>query len=248
MPEPLLRNSPLSTVVCEVRFDAPAPEASQILALGEYLGDLGLTNYAAEQGLQIQMGPGQLQPTAMQRYRFTDPDGSSTLTLDRNAFAYQTAVYEGIDGFLEIWEPVASAVRDSFNVQARTRVGLRYTNEVTLTNDQRQGVADSVNEELLPPWAAQPHLQDMSVSLHELRFVQEEGELAFRHGLHQQGGTAPPTYLLDYDHYEQRLRSFDVAAEADRLRRFNATVYDVFRWSITEQQYTAFDPEERPDA
>ena len=248
MPEPVLRNSPLSTVVCEVRFDAAPAEASQILQLGEHLGEMGLTNYVAEQGLQVQMGPGQLQHTSLQRHRFTDSDGSSALTLDVNTFAYQTALYSGIDDFLEIWEAVAGAVSASLGLQARTRIGLRYINEVPLPNDQRETVEGAVNRELLPPWAAEPHLQALSVSLHELRFVQGEGELAFRHGLQRQGGSASPTYLLDYDYYEQRLRGFEVSNEAERLRRFNATVYDVFRWSITDQQYQAFEPEERPDA
>lgn len=74
------------------------------------------------------------------------------------------------------------------------------------------------------------------------------GELAFRHGLQRAAPSAPPIYLLDFDHYEQRLRAFDVADDAERLRRFNTVVNDVFRWSITEEKYHSFKPEERPDA
>jgi uncharacterized protein (TIGR04255 family) len=248
MPEPVLRNSPLSTVVCELRFDAPPLQAAQIVQLGEELSAVGLTAYGAEQGLQIQLGPGQLQPQPMQRHRFADPGGSSAFTLDVNAFTYETAAYGGIDAFLETWETLARAVQPALDLHARTRLGLRYVNDVELSSGDREIVAQSVNEALLPPWGAAEHLQQLAVSLHELRFVQEEGELAFRHGVQRRAQTAPPVYLLDFDHYEQRLRAFDVAGETERLRRFNATVYDVFRWSITEDQYLAFGPEERPDA
>lgn len=67
MPKPLLRNTPLSTVVCEVRFDAPPLE--HILELGKRLEPLGLTQYAAEEGLQVGMRPGQIEQRTVRRSR-----------------------------------------------------------------------------------------------------------------------------------------------------------------------------------
>jgi uncharacterized protein (TIGR04255 family) len=248
MPEPVLRNSPLSTVVCELRFEALAPDQSAMLQLNAVLEAIGLTEYSTEEGVQLAMRPGEMHQTPIKRHRFAAADRSRALALDSNTFAFETAAYAGIDGFLEAWEPVARAVGETLELQARTRIGLRYINEVRLRGDDPDVVGEAVNPVLLPPWNAQKHLRALSVSLQELRFGQDEGELTFRHGLQRAGAGAPPIYLLDFDHYEQRLRGFDVADEAQRLRRFNATVYDVFRWSITDDQYQGFDPEERLDA
>jgi uncharacterized protein (TIGR04255 family) len=246
MPEPILRKAPLSTVVCEVRFDAPSLD--HILELGKRLEPLGLTEYVAEEGLQVAMRPGQIEQRSVRRHRFSDTAGSSALTLDVQAFTFETAVYAGVDAFLASWQAVALAVGEALGLEARTRIGLRYVNEVPLDGAEHEAVALAITRELLPPWGAQEHLRSLSVSLHEVRFTQAEGELAFRHGLQRAAPSAPPIYLLDFDHYEQRLRAFDVADDADRLRRFNATVNDVFRWSITQEKYESFEPEERPDA
>ena len=248
MPEPVLRNSPLSTVVCELRFDALAPDQSAILRLSRVLEGIGLTEYSTEEGIQLAMRPGEMRQMPIKRHRFAAADGSRALALDSNTFAFETAAYAGVDAFLEAWEPVAYGVGETLELQARTRLGLRYINEVPLSGEDPDVVGAAVNPLLLPPWNAHEHLRALSVSLQELRFGQDEGELTFRHGLQRAGGGAPPVYLLDFDHYEQRLRGFDVADDAQRLRRFNATVYDVFRWSITDDQYQAFDPEERSDA
>jgi uncharacterized protein (TIGR04255 family) len=246
MPEPILRNAPLSTVVCEVRFDAPPLE--HILELGKRLEPLGLTEYLAEEGLQVAMRPGQIEQHTVRRHRFADVAGSSALTLDVQAFTYETAAYGGVDAFLATWQPLAMAIGEALELEARTRIGLRYVNEIPLDGADQETVAQAIRRDLLPPWGAYDHLQALSVSLHELRFSQEEGELAFRHGLQRAAPTAPPIYLLDFDHYEQRLRAFDVEDDTERLRRFNATVNDVFRWSITDDKYESFEPEERPDA
>lgn len=248
MPEPVLRNSPLSNVVCEVRFEVPPPDPSVILRLSQQLETSGLTQYSTEEGIQLAVSPGQVQQIPIKRHRFAASDGSMALSLDLAAFAFETATYAGIDRFLVAWEPVARAVGEALGLRSRTRIGLRYVNEVPLDSDTPDDVGRAINSELLPPWGAHDHLQALSTSLHELRFGQAEGELAFRHGLQRPGAGAPPVYLLDFDHYEQRLRALDVVDDAQRLRRFNATVYDVFRWSITSEKYQTFEPEERPDA
>lgn len=248
MPEPVLRKSPLTNVVCEVRFEPTPVVQGQVVALSRALEQVGLTEYATEQGFQFAVRPGQIDQTPVHRHRFGAPDGSASMTLDVNAFAFETAAYVGVDPFLDAWRPVAEAVGDALRLEARTRIGLRYVNEIVLGGGDRDDVGRAVNPELLPPWAGHANLAALSHSLHELRFSQQEGELTFRHGLQRPPGAAPPVYLLDYDYYEQRLRAFDVTDDADRLRRFNAIVTDVFYWSITEEQYQAFGPEERPDA
>jgi len=246
MPEPILRKAPLSTVLCEVRFDALPLE--HILELGKRLEPLGLTEYVAEEGLQVAMRPGQIEQRGVRRHRFSDAAGSSALTLDVQVFTFETAVYGGIDAFVEAWRPLAESVGEALKLEARTRIGLRYVNEIPLDGAEHDAVTQAITPELLPPWGAHDHLRTLSVSLHELRFGQSEGELAFRHGLQRAAPNAPPIYLLDFDHYEQRLRAFDVAEDDDRLRRFNATVNDVFRWSITQDKYESFEPEERHNA
>lgn len=246
MPEPVLRKSPLTSVVCELRFQ-PVGGSLEIVGLSKRLEEIGLTSYNREQGMQLQMGPGQLQQREVERHRFATAEGDETLSLDEGIFAFETASYRGIDRFLETWQDIAEAITETLGVAARNRIGLRYVNEVRLSSPDRGTVEESIESALVPPWGAQPHLEELSVSLHELRFKQEEGELTFRHGLQKVPG-APSVYLLDFDHYEQRLTGFNIEEEVERLRDFNARVYEIFRWSITDESYTAFEPQERSDA
>lgn len=243
MSEPVLRNSPLTTVVCELRFQ-PLEAEPQIVPLADRLQPLGLTSYTLEEGLQLQMGPGQIQPQSVQRHRFATSDGIASLALDRGTFSYETSAYPGIDDFLVTFSELAGALGEVLGIAARTRIGLRYVNEIELPSAEREAVQASVAEGLLPPWG-EPHLEELSVSMHELRFKQDGGEIAVRHGLQRQPS---PVYLLDFDHYEQRLLAFDGTAETERLREFNSRIYQIFRWSITEESYQRFDPEEPPHA
>src|SRR4051794_10833098 len=121
MPEPVLRKSPLTAVVSEVRFIA-SPLVN-VVELANLLKAHGLTEYAAEEGLQLAMRPGQVEQRAVSRHRFATPDGSAAVTVDANTFAYETAVYAGIDAFLERWRPIAEAVGGVLGVEGRTRIG-----------------------------------------------------------------------------------------------------------------------------
>lgn len=245
MPEPVLRNAPLTSVVCELRFQgASGPLRAIELVAG--FEELGLSQYGREEGLQLQFGPGQLGPQEVERHRFTRPDGSAAFTVAADLFSYEESAYDGIEPFLERWEQGAALVAEALRIEARTRLGLRYVNEVPLAGDDRESVARAVVGELLPPWGSDPSMQELTASLHELRFKQEEGEVTFRHGLQRAPGRAP-VYLLDFDHYDQRLTAIDIPAEADRLRGFNKRVEKIFQWSITEESYASFEPEERGD-
>jgi uncharacterized protein (TIGR04255 family) len=242
MPEPVLRKAPLTSVVCELRFQEAAADL-QLLELSRGVGELGLPAYELEEGMQLALGPGQLGQQNVKRHRFATPDGSATFTLAEDLFSYEESTYLGIDTFLERWEPLASLVAEQLGITARTRLGLRYINQVPLDGDDRSSVAAAVTGDLLPPWGSDPAMEDLTVSLHELRFKQAEGEITFRHGLQRLPRGA--IYLLDFDHYEQRLAPLDVAEEVARLRAFNQRVEGIFRWSITEEKYKSFEPEER---
>ena len=191
MTEPVLRKCPLTSVVCELRFQ-PVAGSLEIVGLSKRLEEIGLTSYNREQGMQLQMGPGQLQQREVERHRFATAEGDETLILDEGIFAFDTASYGGIDRFLEMWKAIAVAITETLGVVARNRIGLRYVNEVRLAAPDRGSVEESIESALVPPWGAQPHLEELSVSLHELRFKQEEGELTFRHGL-QKGLEHPPS-------------------------------------------------------
>lgn len=244
MPEPVLRKAPLTSVVCELRYQEAAADLRAI-ELSRGFEELGFSAYELEEGMQLALGPGQLEQQAVKRHRFALPDGSATFTVADDLFSYEESTYLGIDAFLGRWEPLASLVAGQLAIGARTRLGLRYINQIPLDGDDRESVAAAVSEDLLPPWGSDPAMGELTVSLHELRFKQTEGEVTFRHGL--QRLPRGPVYLLDFDHYEQRLAALKIEAEVARLRAFNERVEGIFRWSITPEKYLSFEPEERGD-
>lgn len=244
MPETLLSKGPLVNVVCEVRFDAPRRNPDDTMVdLASAMAEVGLTEFANDEAVQMSVGPAGVQQTQFRRHRFSTPDGLRTAVIDKEIFTYETPSYStGIEGFLDAWQLVARALAESDGERPRARIGLRYVNEVRLPGSDFDAVACAVRPELLAPWQGHERLANLSVSLQELRFRQDEGELTVRHGL-QRSPTGTAVYILDFDHYEQRLRHFDVDEELVRLRRYNDTVYEIFRWVITDEQYAKFAPE-----
>ncbi len=245
MAAPVLKKSPLTIVVCEVRFGEAQVDQDLVVALKGDLQELGLATYSEEKGIHVTLaGPGDLSQTSITRHRLSSHDGLRHLAIDGSIFTYETADYQGIEHFLEQWEVVASAVVARLGLRTRTRIGLRYVNEVRLKGDRFEDVAWSVTESLLPAWQQHPTLEKLIVSLQELRFREDEGELTFRHGLQRAAQEAPPIYVLDFDRYEQELRNLEVTEEVLRLRQFNADVKSTFEWAITKEQYDEFEPQE----
>src|ERR1700712_1813637 len=120
MSKPILRNGPLTSVFCELRFEEPDGDTSSVVRLSDRLRTLGFTEYSTEDGLQIEVRPAGFQQVAVKRHRFDNRDGTATVKLDGTTFVYESTDYTGVNLFLSQWGPAATAVKEELGLTSRT--------------------------------------------------------------------------------------------------------------------------------
>lgn len=242
----LLGKSPLTEVICQLRFDPilsigilPAQfqervrkkfpkyevEAPITLDISDPDSDTGSRS--------VQLGP--------QAAKFISPNGKSVIALATNFVALTTAEYSSWDRF----EPDVRLMIDSamgvYGPLSVTRVGLRYVNIVK--SDQvgladRSELLDIINPALRSPiendaWSEFEVYQSALVA-HDgqnqlgLRFAAQDSEIT-----------------LDLDYY----REHDFNGEEDLsvllalLDEFHDRIYQAFRWCISDERLELFQPQ-----
>ncbi len=120
MASPILPNSPLAEVVCELRFPG---DLSLLGKWGEIQADLRGDYPSLFVPAAVPGTAPMLQPTQL-----ATPDRKGKVMLAINSFAVSTHSYSGFDDFLAAFRAALDVFRRHTNVEAFTRLGLRYTN------------------------------------------------------------------------------------------------------------------------
>jgi uncharacterized protein (TIGR04255 family) len=252
---PILRNSPLQSVAVELRF----PEA---ILLPEDLKTArrGLAeDYPAsgtEHGIGIELSvQGMRQQQTTQRQVYGSRDGSHQVGLTPTALVLEAragAQYEGFEYFLDRWLKTLDVVAPVAEINNQLRLGMRYTNQLPVEDAGPGLVAlvDRVNPELLSPLGAVGFDFAIATSFEELRLQNEHGKATLRHGLQvaPEGEPRPGVYVIDIDFYDDELADFDRDHHVEQLKLFNAQVWGLFRWSLTDAEYERMQPEDRDDS
>jgi len=229
-----LEEAPLQLALVQVRtpplFGVDRPDAVEALA-NDIGDDWALVDEGRAQRVEVHLSPAGVAQSGEEServWRFESPDQRYVGTLTPTSVAVETRRYEQFDEFHGRVEGLLAALssNDAFAPRWASRVGVRYVNELRddrLGNDEAR--AEIVNSELLGP--AQSLGNGLLASLQELRFQQEDGVLAIRHGLN-----GPAQYLLDTDHYGEQRRAFDTRELSDTVRRWHDTIEGVFAWAF----------------
>jgi uncharacterized protein (TIGR04255 family) len=252
---PHLANAPLQVVAADLRFPAVPLSADDLKAVSQAVAD----DYPlpeTQQGIGFQIGPeGVKQQATTQRHLFISLDRSHQVALTPGMLVLEAASrYEGFQTFAERWVKLTAAVAEVLAPRLQLRLGLRYVNQ--LASDEGMTLAamrGRVNPSLLAPFDEDGFPYDVSSSLQELRLQGEDAKGTLRHGLQIAATSAAPGreetqhafYVLDLDFYDDEPKPYDEKVQLDSLKLFNTRIWDIFRWSITDDEFQRMQPEER---
>jgi len=261
-PHPILTNAPLQTVVCELRFPAPFLVTEDLRAIRSALKDYPLSD--TQQGIGIELNPesGVRQQPMIQRHLFSTLDESHQVSIGPGSLALEArSGYEGFKRFLERWLQIVGVVQSAIELTIQTRLGLRYVNQL-LVEDASAGLAalsNRVNAALLSPFGSDGFPYHVTTSFEEMRLRDESLNGTLRHGLQLaapvQAPGAPPTegsvtrgfYALDIDFYDDQRKTFAIDDQKEQLKAFNHSIWNIFRWAVTDEEYARMEPRERDE-
>ena len=242
-PEVRLRDSPLTEVICQVRFPT-------ILRIGEMqpteLQEMVrqvFPHLTVEQGMLIGVPrPGsKAAPSAESApttYRFLTSDRSTILSLAEDFYALSSTRYQHWDGFAELLELAHDAVIGVYQPAHATRIGLRYVNRFT-TQNTATGSVDEMLSRFQPDLTALLRADgwtDPREMRNRLSLRNEEEQLTIQTGFGQEGDEQ--FFILDFDYFEDG--ELPLADLVLRCRRYHEVVYDAFRWCVPDETLRVF--------
>lgn len=249
---PILRKSPLQIVAVELRFPEAVLVPEDLKAIrrglaGQY--PASGTEHGLGVELTIEGGVRQQQTTQRQVYRTVDGSHQLGLTSTVLVLEARGSNYGRFEQFLERWLTAVDVVVPVAEIANQLRLGLRYVNQLQV-EDATEGVAalgGRVNPALLSPLGTDGFAFSISTSFEELRLQNKDGKGALRHGLQIVGEAepSPGVYVLDIDYYDDQLAPFDRERHVEQLKLFNFQIWQLFRWSLTDDEYERMQPEER---
>ena len=147
--------------------------------------------------------------------------------------------YTSYEEFARRFSGVWAALVEHFKPVAVLQQGLRYVNHIERELSPA-GWSTLINPELLGSITTTLG-GGLVQAMCDLRFQREDGMLAFKHGLVQAGPENKLGYLLDFDCFgRERARTPRSRRSMGRFDRDHETIYDFFRWCVTEQALKEF--------
>jgi uncharacterized protein (TIGR04255 family) len=250
LPEPStqkLPRSPLKLVVCQVRHDhnVAATDPKRALKIHEALREeYPLLDQQSNQELAIAAGFGglqalPLQPTA-QGWRLHTPDGTWTVVLMPDFFALETTAYDDWPDFRGRLERLIRAVVVSTDPSVEQRLGLRMIDRITHpTVKEARDWVGLIDGSIAGP-IAHPQLgPGVSGSQQIFQIDAGDGRAAIvRHGAFRDAAASnEQVYMLDYDCYIQRARSFDGDDALTQIESLHTFALQLFQAAIMPKLY-----------
>ncbi len=236
--------SPLRLVLGQVRFPllfrfnekpflAPFQEAIQ----PDY------PRVTQEQQIAVKFSAKGVEPAGEALWRFSDRDGHWSAILGEGALTLESRRYTSIDEFQARFEKLISAAEKHLGIEDRTRLGLRFVNELRSKGaDTLAQWADLLNPKFIGYAGADLLDGTVEHAFHEIRSKRTDGTLVIRHGLltgttvEPRSGEAPVDqgrfYLMDLDYFDEKECDLDIAATSKQLRAYNDAIYQFFRWTL----------------
>jgi uncharacterized protein (TIGR04255 family) len=243
----VLVRSPLTSVICQIRFNhSPRASDAQIAsdfyeALGGKTGRYPKLEQIAETAINVSVGPNVPAAVAQQApvsgWRMSSADGQHVVSLLPTSIALEATTYEGWDqDFGPRLDEMLDCVERLVEPVFEQRVGLRYINQVVETEVRApEGWREWIDAQLLG-LITNDEIGPMVVFARQQAILQldEEARCTWNHGFvpdpDREGTLA---YLLDYDIAREGMRPFDRHQIRNTLNLFNCYALRLFQLSTT---------------
>ena len=243
--QPILEDSPLKLVICQLRFPRQIGLSEADLkpvqrALAERYPTVEVGRVA-----ELQFGPAGIAPTGEPEpvFHFRSDDRAWTVSVLRESLSLETVAYVDFAEFIRRWAEAAEAITSALELTHQERIGLRYVNELPVgTTPEPQDLGKLLRPELIGVVGAHSRTQRLLGSMQELRFGQDDGVCALRHGLVERNGTS--VYVLDIDCFDETHGDLDLENQVRELAAFNHTAYELFSWAVNPEHFKSFKPKE----
>lgn len=238
-PEIPLKNAPISSVICQLRFPTVLKIATeQPVELQEEIRN-DFPSLEVEGINPLADSPSERPVPA--NFRFKTADESYLFSLAPNFFSLSTEIYTHWKDFSHLVSRVADVVIGIYKIPYATRLGLRYTNKFDLENTQSSSLTDLkrvFRPELTAQWQTDCWDKPEEV-LNQIALTTEEKEhLTIRLAVINQ-----ETSILDFDYFNTGKIPLD--GLKDLLNHYHGVIYNAFRWSIMPDELKLFGVEQK---
>ncbi len=241
-----LQNSPLVSVIAQVRFPAVMsiqPDSGFVAPFQEALRrDYPILRQ--ERQLQVLIGPSGASPHdagVILRFEHQDPDAWQ-VTLAPTFVSLSAKHYTRRSDLLSRLTVVLHALDSWLDPKVCDRVGVRFIDRVS--GEHLAHLPKLVRPEVLGITGALAGSEvEVVHTLADALFrLDDASELRGRWGLLPTGATYDPgiepaaeqSWVLDLDHYTAQPGDFDLASISERVSTFCDRIYRFFRWSVTD--------------
>lgn len=243
----ILSGSQLSSVICQVRFDA-AELASQTPAIRELRTRLGghdafRLEQFQENAFTFAMGPN-IAPAAQsgpstRGWRLHSKDGKRVIAVLPNAVTLEVFDYAGWDDYVTTFQAVVSAVSEVIAPVFEQRIGLRYVNQLTVPEDVREpgGWIGFIDPAVLS-LATHPEIGPLVRLTRHQTVLELDADVR----CNISDGFAPDddrggalTYVLDFDVFREGVRDFDPDEICSTVSAFNLVALRLFQLATTDE-------------
>jgi len=245
VPDVPLEHSPLSEVVCQVKFPPVLKLAEQAPVDFQDRLRHRFPGFNEQHGIMLRLEAGEGRPSIAaemsgRMYGFRSSDEATFATLSVDFFALTTHRYTIWGEFAADLALIHEAVVDIITPPYATRIGLRYVNTLTAASSGKETI-DEIAGMLRPELTSllQTDAWDSPIEMVNTVVIPDgEGKMILRIGLLPQA--QEPGLSLDIDYYEEG--QLPLENLIDRCERFHDVIYRAFRWCITDDAIAAFGP------
>jgi len=238
-----LARSPLSLVVCQIRYERAAVVGDAHVArdfharLGGREGAYPRLDSATGIGFQVAVAPG-VEPAVTQSqplsgWRLTSQAGDWVVSLMPEFVSVETSSYDTWENFHERLRLILDATAELISPVFEQRLGLRYVNEMTEDDiTEPEGWRRWIRPELIGPLMHE-NLAPGVTATRQTTLIDLGNEVTctMNHGFvpDQARNGNPLPFLLDYDISHQLNREFNAAAALETADLFNTDALGLFQ-------------------
>ncbi len=240
-----LGRSPLSEVICQVKFppilkigaEKPVNFQDQIRHLfpeykEEYFIPLNIETSASDENIMPLKTP--------KLYHFLNIEDKMQVTLSQDFVALSTQKYSHWQDFSRNFKLIEQAFFNEYKLSYINWLGLRFINRITCENSGCGNLSELLNlfrDELTclfktDAWQ-EPQEMIFQATINDLN-----AKLNFRFGYSREKDE--PFFLVDLDNFEDQ--KMDASNLGEKIEKYHDTIYRAFRWCLKDGSLQHFSP------